>query len=257
MIKNLTKPLVSIDTETTGVDPAKDRIITLAIYIQQGSGVRKREWMFNPGIPIPKGASDIHGIKDADVVDRPSFASHIDEIVEFFGADYVLVGFNLLRFDIPIIIEELHRAAYKGVWPKEGQLIIDAGNIFKIKEQRTLTAAVRKYCDRDHAGAHGAIADAEATADVLLGQLKQYPDLANMTAEELAKFSTMPGMVDFAGKLGLDKDGDVIFNIGKVKGTKVKNDEGMARWMLERDFTQDTKRHLRRVIGLDQQGEML
>lgn len=260
MIKNLTIPLVSIDAETTGVDPAKDRIITLGVWkvIPNVELPEFREWKLSPGIPIPAESTAVHGIKDADLIGYPQMSVKIiDDILDFMGTEYVLAGFNLLRFDIPIFIEEMHRHGFKGVWPKDGQVIIDCGNIFKLKEERTLTAAVKKYCGRDHAGAHGALADAGATCDVLHGQLAHYPDLADMDAQQLAKFSTFAGMVDFAGKLGLDKEGHVIYNIGKSKGNRVKDDTGMAYWMLERDFTQDTKRHLRRVLGIGEQGEML
>ncbi len=68
-------PIVAIDTETTGRDPVNDRIVEVAAVTFEGKNVTDRaSWLVNPGRPIPKEATDVHGITDADVADRPTFS---------------------------------------------------------------------------------------------------------------------------------------------------------------------------------------
>ena len=237
--------IASIDTETTGVNTETDRIITLAIHRDDGY---RFEWKCNPGIPIPPGATKIHGITDADVAGCPEFGYIAKDFLTDLQICHAIIGFNIYGFDLLIIMAELARAGITTPFPRPDVLIIDAGTIFKKKEPRTLEAAVQKYCGRQHEGAHGATADAVATADVLAGQLRAYPDLAEMSAEDLAKFSQHDGMVDYAGKLGLDDAGEVIYRIGKSRGTRVKDDLGMARWILDKDFPEQTKAILRTLM---------
>lgn len=244
----LTRPLITIDVESTGTNPSTDRIITLAVHRVLTDGyIGHGHWRMNPTVPIPPGATECHGMTDADVKDWPTFKERAQEIALFFDdvLPYDLNGFNLYQFDIPIIIAELERAGIAGKFPCEGCNIIDAGTIFKKMEPRDLTHAVKRYCGKDHAGAHDALADCEATYAVLLGQRAIYPELAAMTVAEMAKFSQHEGFADFAGKLRRDKDGNLIFNIGdKTRGKRVTEDVGFARWMLGKDFPSDTKRLL-------------
>src|SRR5262249_52559852 len=157
-----------------------------------------------------------------------------------------LLGYNLLRFDLPLLSEELDRCGK--VLDLTGVHVVDAGNIFKIKETRTLEAALLFYCGEKHESAHTADGDTEATAKVLAGQMKRYPDLAPMTVEQLAKFSRMDDNIDFAGKLVRDEKGEACYNFGDKKGTRLRDDRGLALWMLNKDFPADTKRHIRRIL---------
>jgi DNA polymerase-3 subunit epsilon len=244
----LTRPLITIDVESTGTNPTTDRIITLAVYrVSPDSYIGRGHWKMNPTVPIPPGATECHGITDADVKDCFTFAQKAKEIDLFFleSGGYDLVGFNLYQFDVPIIIAEFERVGVGTPFPCEGCNIIDASVIFKKKEERTLEAAVKFYCKREHKGAHDALNDCEETYAVLLGQREVYPDVGAMTVAELAKFSQYDGYADLAGKLRFDKDGDLVFNIGeKTRGKKVLTDVGMAEWMLNKDFPSDTKRLL-------------
>ena len=64
-----------IDSETTGLDPAKARIVELAVVslkngkLAQDGGVRL---LINPGEPIPPAATAIHGIADEAVAGAPA-----------------------------------------------------------------------------------------------------------------------------------------------------------------------------------------
>lgn len=241
----LTRPLASIDIETTGTDPVMDRIISFGVVVLHPDGKRNSfEQMFNPGISISPGAMAVHGITDAMVADKPpfkDFAAKIRKGLE--GKD--LLGYNLRSLDLPMLDEELRRCGM--VLDISKVAIVDAFGIFAKKEPRDLTAAVKKFCNRNHADAHGALADAAATVDVLMGQLCMY-DMESMPLDELATFSKRDELdfVDLSGKLYRDADGDICFNFGaKTRGKKVKQDIGFAHWVMGKDFPGSTKDALR------------
>lgn len=242
----LTRPLLFFDVESTGVDPAKDKIVTISMLKQQPDGSFKiLSAEFNPGFEMKPEVIAIHGITNEMTALWPPFSTHAKAIHEHFkGCD--LCGYNLLNFDIPILWEEFYRCGIE--WDLSGVHIVDAGNIFKIKEPRTLSAAMKFYCGADHQDAHSAKADVLATQLVLKGQLQRYPDLDAMDLPTLAASSKMDDRIDLAGKLVRDKDGDAVYAFGKSKGVKVRDDLGYADWMLKSDFSQQTKIALRAVI---------
>lgn len=246
MILQIKKPLLFFDTETTGVDPAKDRIISLsfACFLPSGAVV-KRDYKFNPGIPIPADATAIHGIKNEDVEFEDEFQTSGHAIFKAFdGSD--LAGYNLLDFDIPILWEEFHRCNI--AWDLSKVAVIDACNIFKKKEPRNLENAIRFFCGREHESAHTADGDVSATIDVLDAQISRYGfDPADLS--KLAELSRYDNRIDLAGKLVRNEKGEAVYNIGKAKGKRVVDDPGFGRWMLKQEFTQETKQHLYKLVG--------
>lgn len=238
------KPAFSIDIEATGVNPATDRIIQLAIV----SETFEYSILVNPGIQIPAGASEIHGITDADVADKPPFLDHAGAVHKLLqGAD--LIGFNLSNFDVPLLWEELYRCGIE--WDLSDTKIFDAGTLFKRREERTLAAAVKFYLgidDADSLNLHDATVDAKATLRVLFAQCVRY-GINPMDRDTLAKESAYDEVrVDLAGKIVVGKDGRPTFNFGKAKGVAVEDDTGYAMWMLRSDFTQNTKKHLEAIL---------
>jgi DNA polymerase-3 subunit epsilon len=101
-------PLVSIDTETTGRDPALDRIVEIACVVSQGAEVLSRHsWLVNPGRPIPQEASDVHGIQDEQVRDKPPFSNIVGELFAVLRRG-VPVAYNA-EFDKQFLLAELAR----------------------------------------------------------------------------------------------------------------------------------------------------
>lgn len=258
MIK-LTRPLCCFDLEATGLETSKDRIVSIAIsrLTPPDSAPDTNNNFYtlvNPGIPILKESTEIHGITDEMVKDAPLFIAIADKVQQFLkGCD--LAGFNLRNFDIPMLYEELARC---GIEMDTAVDVIDVGCIFKLKEKRTLEAALLFYCNHEFEGAHNALNDVNATIAVLEGQRNRYADLAEMDVQQLSVFSKMDDRLDLAGKVLRDKDGDACYGI-RVKGVsnvKVKNDIGFAYWMLRNDFPNQTKAVLRRVLDeIDNQGQ--
>jgi DNA polymerase-3 subunit epsilon len=245
MIK-LDKPLAVFDIESTGINPRLDRIIDLAVVKLQPDGKREIfNFRFHPEMAIPPAATAIHHITDADVANCPSFREKATEVIKILdGCD--LAGFNVIRFDIPLLAEEFARAGFE--FKVDAVRILDAQRIFHKKEPRDLTAAVAFYCGDLHPGAHGAEADAIAALNVLDAQFRKYPDLPQ-TMDELSAFCNPPRDPSWADRHGRLKwvNGEVAINfgaqyIGRKLGELAKNNTKFLKWILASDFPGDTKR---------------
>ena len=164
---NLKRPIIFFDLETTGVDTARDRIVEISmIKIMPDGEEITRTRRLNPGMPIPAEATAVHGITDEDVKDAPTFAQVARSLEQFIrGCDFG--GFNSNRFDLPVLVEEFLRAGVDVDLKR--RRFIDVQNIFHKKEQRTLVAAYKFYCDKELDDAHSAEADTRATYEVLEG----------------------------------------------------------------------------------------
>ena len=197
---------------------------------------------------IPKASSDVHGITDEDVKDCPTFAEKAEELARVFeGCD--LAGYNSNRFDVPMLAEEF---AFAGIDIHiEEKRLIDVQNIFHKMEQRTLVAAYKFYCGRNLEDAHSALADTRATLEVLEAQLDRYSDTLQNNVPFLADFTQMMRGVDLACRFVYDENNVEIVNFGKYKGQPVRDvlrkDPNYKHWMLQGDFTQNTKQTLERL----------
>jgi DNA polymerase-3 subunit epsilon len=243
----LTKPLAFIDLETTGTNLGLDRIVEIAIVkiLPDGTRTVKRK-LINPEMPIPKTASDVHGITDEMVKEAPVFKQVAHEIKQFMdGCD--LAGYNSNRFDIPLLIEEFLRVDVE--FDMKGRKLVDVQKIFHMMEQRTLSAAYKFYCNKNLDGAHSAEADASATHEILEAQLKHYPTLGN-TVDSILKVVGDDAIVDFARRFTME-NGVEVFNIGKHKGRPVadvlKTEPQYYDWMMKGDFPKHTKQKLTEI----------
>ena len=245
---NLTRPLVSLDLETTGTDPATDRIVEVGLVTRRPDGfTTSTSWRVNPGVPIPADATRVHGITDADVARHPTFAEIANDLARYLR-DVDLVGYNLRVLDLPMLRAEFDRCGV--AWPCDGARIIDAFVIYRERERRDLAAAVRFYCGREHVGAHGAVADAHAALDVALVQVDRYPDLAAMDLDALDAVSggRRPDWLTSCGRVRL-ADGVAVWGFGgKFEGKPVASDRGFASWVLRNNFTDEVKRAVRAAI---------
>ncbi len=244
MIK-LHKPLAFFDLETTGITVGADRIVEISILKLMPDGSKsvltKR---VNPEIPIPEGASKVHGIYDKDVANEPTFKQVAPEISAFIGnAD--LAGYNSNKFDIPMLVDEFLRVEI--TFDMKGRRMVDVQNIFHKMEQRTLSAAYKFYCQKEIENAHSAEADIMATYEVFVAQLERYPDLAK-DVEGLHQFTAMTQNVDLAGRIVFNEKKEEVFNFGKHKGRSVaevfEKEPSYYDWMLKGDFPAETKQVL-------------
>lgn len=237
----LVRPLVLFDIESTGTSVSKDYIVEIAFIKMLPDGTEtKYKRLIKPPVPIPESASKVHGITDKDVENEPSFANVAKSLFSIIdGCD--VGGFINIHFDVPLLYLEFHRAGIK--WNVRDINVIDAGVIFKRKEERTLAAAVKFYLGKEIKDAHTADADIDYTKDVLIAQLDRYEDVPCDSIEELALFCNydMPRL-DVSGKFKMDEYGNIIINFGTNKGKKAVDELGFIQWMIHpsRDFLPDT-----------------
>lgn len=235
----LERDVVFLDFEATGTDPARDRVVQVALVRLSPSGERRSfEQLVHPEMPIPPESTAIHHITDEMVKDKPRFRDIAVKVQEFMaGAD--IGGFGVIRYDVPLLVAELRRA---GIWfDPSDRRIVDALILYHRFEPRNLSAAYRFYCGKTLEGAHDAKADAEASLDVFLAQVERYQgrkDAPNLP-EELAALAELcaagdPKNVDSRGKF-VWRFGAVTFNFGKHQTRSleevVKIDRSYIEWL--------------------------
>lgn len=240
---NLKRPIVFFDLETTGVDTSKDRIVEISMIKVMPDGSKDiKTRRVNPEMPIPAEATAVHGITDEDVKNEPTFRQLAKSLAQFIqGCDFG--GFNSNRFDLPLLVEEFLRVGVDVDLKR--RKFVDVQNIFHKKEQRTLVAAYKFYCDKDLTDAHSAAADTMATYEVLCAQLDRYDDLEN-DIDFLAEFSEREKAVDYAGRIVYNEQGVEVFSFGKYRGQSVeevfRREPSYYAWMMEGDFPLYTKK---------------
>ena len=199
---NLKNPIVFFDLETTGINIAADRIVEIAwLKVDLNGNETSKTQRVNPEMPIPEKVTAIHGISNEDVKDAPTFNEIARTLAkEIEGCD--LAGYNSIRFDIPLLAEELLRSDVD--FEMKGRVTVDVKTIYHKMEQRTLSAAYKFYCDKNLDGAHGAEADTNATFEVLKQQIQKYDVLEN-DMKFLSEFSSRRKFADFAGFIVFNK----------------------------------------------------
>lgn len=239
----LTRSLVVYDVETTDPEASTCAIFEYAAVLLRPDGSRQSYSMrFKPWKPITPEAEEVTGTTNAMVENCPPFKDYAERIWKSLQ-NKDLAGFNINRFDVVVLDQELRRASGDRLKLNPAEFrVIDAYGIFSKKHPRDLTAAVKHYLGKDHEGAHGAMADAEATAEIILAQVQAYPDLLEMPFAELADFSRMSEFppVDLAGKLYRDAENFVCFSFGKNEGQRVTDQRGYCNWMSEHSFPGST-----------------
>lgn len=261
---NLKKDIVFFDVESTGLNIIKDRILQIALIKYKPNDPEPEEikMLINPGIPISEEAMNVHGIRPEDVANKPTFPQVAKQLFDFIG-DADLGGYNSIRFDIPMLMEEFDRAGFE--FELDNRNLIDMQRLFYKMEPRTLSAALKFYCGKKIENAHDALADVKATVDVLKGQLKMYegvdyedndglvtkaPVVNDMAA--LHNFTNDLKILDVTQRLKYNPKGEIIFNFGKYANQKVidviTKDRNYYHWIMEKDFSVQVKRILKKLM---------
>lgn len=245
---SLKRPIVFFDLETTGTNISHDRIVEISLVkvMPDGTEIVKTRRV-NPEMPIPAEATAIHHITDEDVRNEPTFRQIAKSLAQIFtGCD--IAGFNSNRFDIPLLDQEFQRADVDFDFGKAR--FIDVQTIFHKKEPRNLTAAYSFYCGKNLEDAHSASADTMATYEVLKAQLVRYEDLP-LDVAELSEYACQNRNVDFVGRLIYDDLHREVINFGKYKGRVaeevLKTDPSYYTWIMNGDFTKNTKDAFTRI----------
>lgn len=261
---NLTKDVVIFDAETTGLSVSRDKIIQLAILKIHADGspnIEKCRYI-NPEIRISEEATKIHGITNEMVEDAPTFKKIAKSILELIG-DSDFITFNGNRFDIPMLMEEFARCGME--LDMTNRKAVDGLRIFHQFERRTLKSAYKFYCNKVLENAHDAMVDVKATYEVVESQLDRYKgvDWENDKGEivkepvqndvqKLFEFTKNPLELDFQGKVILNPEGVAVFSFGKLQGKPVGEslvaDVKYHNWIINGDFTTDTKKVIDKLV---------
>lgn len=249
----LDRPLVFFDLETTGTHIQNDRIVEIGMVKIMPDGDRiVRTKRFNPQMPIPPEVTAIHGISDEDVKDEPPFSHYAGNLASWLE-NCDLGGYNLIYFDIPMLIQEMKRAGVE--FSTEARRIVDSFVIFRKMCPRDLSEAVQYYCNRPMENAHSAEADILATVDVFEGQLKMYhaadpvrfpKNVTNFpkTLNEIHEFCNKKpdDWIDTTGKFRWSGD-KAIVGFGAKTGTALeiiaRTEPRFLQWMVRSDFPKD------------------
>lgn len=256
---NLKNPLVVFDLETTGTSISQDRIVEMAFSkVSPDQSIEEKCQRINPTIPIPNETSKIHGIYDDHVKDKPPFKQVAKSLANWLkGCD--IAGFNVLHFDLPLLMEEFLRADV--AFDVDNRKVVDAQKIFHLMEKRNLMAAYKFYCGKELENAHSALADTKATLDVLISQIERYEgqEVQDLLGKKVGRIEndmssidrlSQNRLVDLSGRMVFKGDTQV-FNFGKHRGKSVakvlKQEPSFYDWMMKGDFPLDTKKKLTQI----------
>jgi len=161
--------LVIFDLETTGLD-ADCKIVQIAAI----RGERIYQSLVNPGIPIPPEVTEIHRIRDEDVADKPTFDQIVDDVLAFLD-NAVLAGFNIRKFDVPVLRREVNAVGRK----LPPMAILDFFELNQKMNPRSLAWFYQHYAgeEMDKQEAHDAVYDCICTRKAFLGMYNRHPDL--------------------------------------------------------------------------------
>ncbi|OWK35686.1 3'-5' exonuclease [Fimbriiglobus ruber] len=205
-------------------------------------GYRRR---INPGVPIPPAATAVHGIGDADVATAPPFRALAHDLFARLK-DVDLAGFGVAGFDLPLLTAEFARVGLR--FKVAGRAVLDALDVYRRKEPRDLASAVRFYVGRDHTGAHSAVTDVRAAAEVLDRQVGAY----QLPATPAALYATLTD-VDVARRFRRDDRQRIVFAFGKYAGQPLDEvggrDPGYLDWMLRQSFLDDVRCLVQRALA--------
>lgn len=173
MVKWKDQDLVGLDTETTGLSPVEDRIFEIGL-VTYSRGVKVEEWstLLNPGRPLSPDSVQKTGIRDEDLRDRPSFGDVVAEVLDRIR-DRILVGYNLLSFDMPMMQAELGRLGLPMPRCSPVDVLVFARGLVK-QGRHSLGDMMARY-GLTMETAHRATADADAVVRLLLAIAPELP----------------------------------------------------------------------------------
>jgi DNA polymerase-3 subunit epsilon len=242
------KPIVFFDLETTGIKPLSEhKIVQIAMLKvdKEWNIVDGFETLLNPGMPIPPDSTEIHGITDDMVYDKPRFREVLPRVMEFFeGSD--VAGYNIIRFDWPMLINEIRNAG-ELKWPNSDVRLFDPQIIEWNLNANTLAGAYKRHTGRRLESAHNAMADTVGALEVFKSQMFNFGDVEPLVLvknwDALHRFcNDEVNYIDSDRKFYL-KHGEAYIGTWSNKHPNQKASDCMSylRWMITRSFCLDTK----------------
>ena len=241
----LEKSIIYFDIESTGVDTELSRIVEIACIKYNVDGTKEEKTIVvNPTVPIPLEASEVHGITDEMVADKPTFKQYAQAVRDwFFGCD--LAGFNSNNFDVPLLSAEFERAGLEGInWNPS---LVDVMQLYRNLFPNALSDVYKRLTGKELEGAHGALVDIRGTKEVMDVLFPMISEQAT-TPKEVDKY--LQGdkkRFDLSGKMYVDTDDIVKWNFSKNKDKAVLADLGFVNWFMGQNFPKESKNKIKEL----------
>ena len=231
---DLSRPLAVLDIQSTGLDPGTARIVKLSVLRIDPDGTEHvKSVIVNPGIPIPPGATQVHGISGLDVMDKPVFRAYARALADHLeGCD--LAGFGIERFGLPLLLAEFERNDVDFV--VEGRAVIDVMTVFHRLEPRNLRSAYTRFVGGKIPDGDDEAQGARNVYAILQGELQSSSQVPAERAE-IAAWARGSGESarDPAGKFIWSEEGDALLNFGRHRGERlaevINSDPNYLYWM--------------------------
>lgn len=248
-------PLVVFDVQTTGLAISTDKIVELAyVKVWPNGRIKRGDIMLNPEMNISLEATAVHGIKNEDIQDKPTFRDKSQEIWDIFN-DSHYSGFNVANFDLPIIRREFVRVGMD--FDYDEKRVIDSRVLFNYMAPRSLSMAYEHYCKKQFKHDYNAVLDTDSAAEILMRQLEKYEEVRNIKfINSIQETSGSKIHTDNVKKIYWI-DGIAHFAFSKYKDKTVKQvskeDPAFLKWILEAEFPREVKNIVR--IALEGEGK--
>lgn len=240
-----TEGVIFYDLETTDANTERCKIIEMCFATREG--ILLHEFV-NPGIPISKQASDVHGITAEDVRGALPFADHAVTVQQIIDGAACLVGYNNYQFDSVVLDRELTDAGMPGFAKDQHGVVVqpeaDLFTMWQRHEKRDLSTAALRFAGVDLVNAHSAGADTEVLPLILDGMRKTF----DLESVGIIESSQPEGAVDREGKFRRREDGTIVFNFGKHKNEPVTRGHPYLKWMIGASFSPEVKAWCRRML---------
>lgn len=247
------------DLETTGTSPERDHIVQLGVSIFEGGALKKSGGQyFRPPVPIAPEATQVHGIRDIDVVSKPKFAEHLPEISKHFDQCQLISGYNCLSFDRVMVDAEAQRALSQ--WRMPAAKILDVKvfvDWYHRGRKRNLESAASQYGLKADGNLHSAVVDTVLTGNLLLAMVRaqKIPDDVDEAMKRQGELSALVEAEFGRWSYWLYRHREtetLCIGAGKHQGLELSSvPKDYLRYLLSKigDLTPETRAELEREAG--------
>ena len=247
----LTRDLLLFDLETTKDPEGKDRIVQVGCirYSPNRIEAQKLSILVNPECPITPESTEVHNITDGMVKDKPTLEEWAKHGLRIYMSNVDYSGFNVIRYDYDVLVSEFSRIGRPLDIPEDLKFY-DAMKVYHAHQPRNLAAAYEHYTGKKMVDAHDALADCNATAEVMFDQISQDKESQKDSVTlEAYSAEAKGGCLDWEGKFKRLEDGRIVFTFGNHKDEEARSEPSYLRWMITADFSSETKFIAAAILG--------
>jgi DNA polymerase III subunit epsilon len=241
--------LVIFEIKTTGIAVSSDKIFEIAyLKIFPNGRFKKDSFYLNPEIELSDISSVIHNIKNEDLLKEATFRKRSRELWDIFY-DCFYCGFSIVDFDLLILRREFIRLGLDFDYSFND--IIDLKFIFNYMEPRTLSAAYKHFCKKEHISVHHALKDVEVAAEIFEAQIDKYEEIRSINFINEIHNPNNERSMEHESKFYW-RQGEAYFNFSKYKDSPLSEvaiyDSEFLEWILKADFSVQVKNIVRKAL---------